>query len=168
MKVINLFGQPSAGKSTTAAGLFFFMKLRNINCELVTEFAKKLVWAERTRTFDDQLYLLAKQNHLLVNLLGKVEYAVTDSPILLANVYGTSMSNTFKQLVIETFNSYDNINFFIKRVKPYNPKGRNQNEAESDALVDVIKNVLTRFEIPHIDIVGDEDAPYEILKNLGL
>jgi tRNA uridine 5-carbamoylmethylation protein Kti12 len=163
MKVINLFGQPSAGKSTTAAGLFFLLKRKNINCELVTEYAKRLVWAERQATFKDQLYLFAKQNHLLFNLIDKVEYAVTDCPIILNNAYSTHYSKTYRDLVAETFNSYDNINFFIKRVKPYNPAGRNQTEAESDALVDVIKQVLIDYDVPHIEIEGDDEAPRKIM-----
>lgn len=40
MYVINLFGQPGAGKSTGAAYIFSQLKLRGINAELVTEFAK--------------------------------------------------------------------------------------------------------------------------------
>lgn len=40
MYVINLFGQPGAGKSTGAAYIFSQLKLRGINAELVTKFAK--------------------------------------------------------------------------------------------------------------------------------
>jgi hypothetical protein len=162
MRVINLFGQPSAGKSTTAAGLFFLMKRANINCELVTEYAKQLVWAERQATFKDQLYLLAKQNHRLFNLEGKVDFAITDCPIILNNVYAQHYSQLYRDFVAETFNSYDNINFFIKRVKPYNPVGRNQTEGESDALVDVVRNVLNTYKIEYNEIEGDDDAPQKI------
>jgi tRNA uridine 5-carbamoylmethylation protein Kti12 len=164
MKVINLFGQPGAGKSTSAAGLFFLLKRRNVNCELVTEYAKRLVWADRHATFNDQIYLFAKQNHLLFNLKGKVDIAVTDSPLLLNVAYSDKYSQTYKDLVCEVFKSYDNLNFFIKRVKPYNPKGRNQTEDESDALVDVIKNILVRYEVPHVEIEGDDEAPKRIME----
>ena len=40
MKIINLIGEPSAGKSTIAAELFAKMKKAGYNVELVTEYAK--------------------------------------------------------------------------------------------------------------------------------
>ncbi len=39
-----MFGGPGTGKSTSAAGLFFKMKLAQMEVELVTEYAKDLVW----------------------------------------------------------------------------------------------------------------------------
>ncbi len=49
LKVINLWAGPGAGKSTTAAGLFNLMKIRGYNVELVTEFAKEMVYEGRLR-----------------------------------------------------------------------------------------------------------------------
>ena len=42
--VVNLFGVPSAGKSTGAAYIFSRLKMEGINAELITEFAKDKVW----------------------------------------------------------------------------------------------------------------------------
>ena len=42
--VVNIFGGPSAGKSTTSAGIFYELKRQGIRCELVTEYAKSKVW----------------------------------------------------------------------------------------------------------------------------
>ena len=39
LKVINLYGGPGTGKSTTAAALFALIKREGYNVELVTEFA---------------------------------------------------------------------------------------------------------------------------------
>lgn len=41
--VVNLFGTPVAGKSTGAAYIFSELKMRGINAELVTGFAKDKV-----------------------------------------------------------------------------------------------------------------------------
>lgn len=38
--VVNLLGGPGCGKSTGAAYIFSQLKMRNIDAELVTEFAK--------------------------------------------------------------------------------------------------------------------------------
>ena len=64
LKVINLFGAPGVGKSTIAAGLFYFMKTAGESVEHVTEYAKYLVLTDRVQQLEDeQLYLLAKQHH---------------------------------------------------------------------------------------------------------
>jgi hypothetical protein len=169
MKVINLFAGPGSGKSTTAAGLFFLLKSAGSNSELVTEFAKQLVWQERHATFSDQLYILAKQNHKLNVLRGKVEFAVTDSPLLLSNIYAPKeYIGGFDVLVSNTFDSYDNLNFFIRRVKPYNPVGRNQDEAGAKDIDVVIKNYLDIRGIRYLEIDGDKNAPQRIFDCLGL
>ena len=90
MKVINLFGEPSVGKSTTAAGLFFAMKTLGYKVELVNEYAKMCVWEDRISTLDDQLYITAKQNHQLERLRSKVDYAITASRAGLSKELGLS------------------------------------------------------------------------------
>lgn len=42
--VINLIGSPGTGKSTIAAELFARMKWLGFDVELVSEYAKELVW----------------------------------------------------------------------------------------------------------------------------
>jgi hypothetical protein len=169
MKVINLFAGPGSGKSTTAAGLFYLLKNAGSNSELVTEFAKQLVWQERHATFGDQLYILAKQNHKLQTLKGKVEFAVTDSPLLLSNIYAPKeYIGGFDVLVNNTFDSYDNLNFFIRRVKPYNPVGRNQGEMVAKEIDVIIKKYLDIRGIPYLQVDGDKDAPQKIFEILKL
>ncbi len=165
MIAINLFGSPGVGKSTTAAGLFHLMKLAGFSVELVTEYAKDLVWAERNKTFDDQLYLLAKQNHRLHILRDKVDYLITDSPLLLSNIYRTDgMLYEFKEFVFSLFNSYDNVNLLINRVKPYVEAGRNQTADESDEIGEKIKSLLDSENYFYNLIDGDENATKKILE----
>ena len=90
MKVINLAGQPSAGKSTTAAGLFYLMKHAGLNVELIDEYAKQMTWEKRFGTIADQLYILAKQNSKLERLRGQVDYVISDSPLFLGRIYNQS------------------------------------------------------------------------------
>jgi hypothetical protein len=56
---------------------------------------------------------------------------------------------------MNVFNTYDNINFFINRVKPYNPKGRNQTAEESDQLSTAIKDLYNKLDIKYTEINGD-------------
>ena len=61
MILINLFGAPGAGKSTGAAYIFSQLKMRGVNVELVTEFAKDKVWEKSVEVFNNQAYIFGKQ-----------------------------------------------------------------------------------------------------------
>lgn len=165
MKVINLFAGPGSGKSTTAAGIFYLMKSRyGINCEYVSEYAKLLAWENQKEKLSDQLYITAKQNRGLERLIGKVEYAISDSPLLLGIHYATNYKlESFEKLVVELFNSYDNINFFINRKKKYNPAGRFQTEEQAIEIDYKIKELLWYLDIPFIEIDGDTNAAEKIV-----
>jgi nicotinamide riboside kinase len=166
-KVINLFGAPGSGKSTTAAGLFHLMKLAGYSVELVAEYAKQMVWDERKNIFHDQLYITAKQNRCLERLRGKVEWVITDSPLLLAAVYeNKGYYPSFKPLLTELWNSYNNVNFLLQRAKPYVATGRNQTEAESDVIQTEIKDWLVFLRIDYTTLKGDEKAPRIIFDSL--
>ena len=57
--VINLIGAPGSGKTTIATDLFSKMKYLGYNVELVTEYAKELVWEQRHETFKNELYIFS-------------------------------------------------------------------------------------------------------------
>lgn len=157
-KVINLFAAPGTGKSTTAAGLFFKFKNAGYNAELAGEFAKDLTWSRRFHTLEDQIYVFGKQHHRIHRLQLDCNLIIADSPILLGLAYAEEYPDCFKQTVAWAFNQYDNINFFLKRTKPYNPKGRNQTADESDLISDKIKTLLIEYNVDYIETTGDEDG----------
>lgn len=149
--VVNLFAGPGSGKSTTAAGVFFELKSRGINCELATEFVKDLVWEERHKAINNQIYIFAKQHHRITRLLGEVDVIVTDSPLLLTLVYGKAGDELLKRLAKFEHDKLWTFNCFIKRNKDYNPKGRNHTYPEAREL-----------DIAIVDMLDDEDIPYEV------
>ena len=151
MKVINLFGAPCTGKSTTASGLFYQCKVAGKKCELVSEYAKQLSFDERYNTLADQVYILAKQNHKLEMLRGKVDFAITDSPLPLGILYQKpEYYSHYEPLLLEIFNSYDNINFLLTSSKGlgYQQYGRNQTEEEAKQIQDDLIKLLLRTKIP--------------------
>lgn len=136
MLVVNLYGAPGAGKSTGAAYIFSQLKLRGINAELVTEFAKDKVWEESKAVFQNQAYIFGKQYFRISRVQDKVDVVITDSPILLSAFYNTNpvLGEEFDRLITKVSNSYTSIDALICRTKPYNGVGRFQTEEESDLL----------------------------------
>lgn len=160
--IVNLFSGPGAGKSTTAAGLFHKLKINGINCELVTEFAKHITWKEDFNTLKNQIYVFAKQHDRMFHLKDKVDVIITDSPIIMGLSYCNwdLMSRSFEQLVVDEFNRTDavNINYFINRVKEYNPSGRSQTEEEAKEKDMEIITLLNKYDVSFQTIDGDENA----------
>ncbi len=158
--VINLTGAPGAGKSTGAAKLFYELKMLGINCELVSEFAKDKTWEHNATALNCQEYIFGKQSYRLKRCRDEVDVIITDSPLPLTIIYtkDAQIKKPLTELVMAIYNSYDNLNFFINRVKPYNPKGRNQTAEESDALSSEIKNLYQQLSIPYTEINGDSEG----------
>ena len=61
---------------------------------------------------------------------------ITDSPLFLSVVYGENESETFKRLVQEKYNEFENVDVFLEREKEYNPIGRTQKTEEEAVQVD--------------------------------
>lgn len=166
MKVINLYGGPGTGKSTTSAGLFFLFKTAYLETELVNEYAKYLVWSDRVNTFQEQGYVFSKQNHKLEILRDKVDYVITDSPLPLSIIYGrdNNYHESFEKYVVDKFNSYENINIFLNRRKPYNPNGRTQTEDEAQGKDAEILELLFDLGMDYHSIDADIHAPWKIFE----
>ncbi len=163
LTVINFWAGPGAGKSTTSAGLFNLMKRDYIDVELITEYAKALVWSNRSNMFYEQDYIFAKQNHTLRRLVGKVKFAITDSPLALGMMYcAPEYPLTFGPFLMEVYNSYNNINFFLGRKHTYVASGRNQTEEEAKQIDENINKFLDRYHIPYVKIPTSEDTAKDV------
>lgn len=169
MLLINLYGGPGSGKSTTAYGVAHELKSRGVNAELITEYAKDKVWDNSTDMLDNQFYISAKQYHRQWRLMNNVDIAVTDSPLLLSLYYNTAYNTEsitardgirqpFEDLIFGLFNAFDNMNFFINRIKPYNQSGRVQDEVTAKVIDNEIKNLLNAYKVEYESIDGNKLA----------
>jgi hypothetical protein len=156
--IVNLFAPPGSGKSTTASGLFYNLKNQGVNCELAGEYAKILTWSKRQHALQDQFYVFGKQHHRVWTLSHDCDVIICDSPILLALAYADGYPQCFYDTISWSFNQYNNINFYINRVKPYNPKGRNQTEEESNDMSIKILRILWDNNVDFTEIDGDEEG----------
>lgn len=172
--IVNLLGGPGSGKSTTRAGVFHRLKLSGVNAEELTEYAKDLTWEERKITLLCQPYVFGKQLRNQERLLGKVDVIISDSPLILSAYYGMKYStvmypDTFYDFVAEMAkfdyaNSVQHINVMLDRVKPYNPKGRNQSEEEARVIDSELRDLLNRHNFIYYSMPGDENAADKITK----
>lgn len=167
MKVINFFAGPGAGKSTIAAGLFYYMKKLGENVELVTEYYKELVWENIHQFSTDYLYILANQNRRLERLRDRVDYIITDSPLLLTGYYG-KIYGKHPEIIVplceKIFNTYNNINFFVERTKPYSTNGRREDKQYAIKIDIELKTYIPQYT----SIIDDDkivDSCFDLIKS---
>jgi hypothetical protein len=120
--------------------------------------------------------VFGKQLRDIHMLQDKVDVIITDSPLLLCRYYGFKYHRdkyhpSFFEFVDQQFKQMGGMNFFINRVKPYNPAGRNQTAQESDFIRDELKVMLDELNVNYFNVNGDPTAgPYIaklIMERLG-
>jgi hypothetical protein len=167
MICVNLYGGPGSGKSTTAAGVFHYLKINGVNAELVTEYAKDKVWDKSLHILDNQLYIAAKQYHRQWRLIDQVDVIITDSPLLLGLYYNYAYNPSsitarpeiaphFNKLILGLYNIFDNLNYFVERAKAYNQKGRVQTEEQAKQIDKEIYSLLDKSNVDYTLVYGNE------------
>ena len=172
--VVNMLGGSGIGKSTTAAGLYYNMKLAGINVELVREYVKILAWQGTKIGQFDQVNIFGEQCKLEHTLYGKVDYIVTDSPILLAPIYevfyhGDSIMEeaAIKFLNKAKSNGVKHVNIVLGRNKPYDTRGRYQTEEEALDVDTRTLAFLNEYSMSYHSVDGpDEERGKKIMEIL--
>jgi len=162
---VNLFGGPCAGKSTIALELTGELKWNRVRCEIITEYAKQLVWEESFPKMKNQLYILGKQHGKQFTLNGKVDVAVTDSPFILSLVYDEGRTQFLTEMAMAEFNQLRNMNVFIERSAEYDPTGRMQKTIVEAMVKDKeIKQFLSDNKVDYMTVPFDRHATPHLLK----
>jgi len=177
-KIINLLSGPSSGKSTLAAELFVYMKKQNRNVEYLQEYAKKLVWTKKFDILNNQ-HLVSYKFYESIRAIGSVdeiEFVILDSSLLNGLWYNRNnldnLSNIEKTeaFILQCFNEFENISFFINRGQKqvYNHNGRIETEQQAQAIDSGIRNILNHHKVEYHDIYIDSDDPIaDIMKIIG-
>lgn len=157
-KCINLFGAPNAGKSTLSSELYAILKKKCISCELVSEYAKDLIYRGNMTEVSDQLKVLAEQHYRTKILDGKVSYIINDAPFLSSAIYyeinNTYLMNIkgFKDMCIELHKQYNNLDFIIKA---------NMNFLEKEGRIHNNIETCNKIESDFIKLMEDNNFPYQ-------
>lgn len=153
MIVIDIYGSPSSGKSTLAAYVFAKLKMMGIRCELVTEFAKDLVWDERPKALQNQAFVFGNQFYRLSRLEHEVDVAVVDSPLMLNILYNTcpKLGGSFTSMVVDVSKSYDTLSYWLPVVNKslYEETGRIHTIDESEKLSNDMLHMLDFYGIKY-------------------
>ncbi len=141
--VVNLFGGPDVGKSTSMAAIFAQLKIQQVSCEMAPEFAKDKVWEGSAHVLDNQIYVFGKQHHRIARLDGKVGVIICDSPLLNSILYYRGSNPHFAPAVFVEFNRFHNLNVVLARPdRPYDPSGRLQTEEQAKLLDAQVVRIL--------------------------
>jgi hypothetical protein len=177
-KIICLYGGPGSGKSTTCAGVFYKLKLMNYNGEMNREYVKDWVWEDRKIQVGDQPYFFSKMARKeRMYMKQKLDFIVTDSPLILTHFYGlkydeyeqkfnTSLNMLKNHHEICIGEGYKTEHFYLNRVKPYQPAGRQQTEDVAKNIDVEIKDMLKKIGIKFMELPGDEKAVDVIVNSL--
>jgi hypothetical protein len=156
-RVINFFAGPGAGKSTLGAGLFAELKFRGMTPELAYEWIKDAEYEGRNTPGGvlqrSQEYIFAKQHFRLARLAGKVDYVITDSPVILGVAYSDpDYLPALEATILQAHNRYENLNLFVRRTKDYVQIGRSQTREQSVEKDEQIKAILDKYRVPYIEV----------------
>lgn len=172
--IINLYGGPGVGKSTSAAYLYYLLKSAGENVELVREYVKDWAWDNRKFNVYDEIYFLGKQVRHESMLFGKVDWIVTDAPVYMTSYYASLYcSPKLAHGVLEAAQAFyqqakddghQHLHILLNRNKPYKADGRYQTEDQAKNMDKGIWEMLNKFDIPIIDTYPAEDSLYNTLQ----
>lgn len=170
MRVINLFAPPGTGKTATGQILSGLLSIANYKVEYIPEFAKFATLSKNESALSDQVYMFGKQENRL-NVLNKsnLDFVIMDGPLPLALLFHPDKHyRNFEPLVMEVFQSYDNINFYLKRHESqvYKTHGRNETSAEAQQLDVDLRAILARHAVPATEFVVEERLPFTLFEEV--
>jgi RecA/RadA recombinase len=167
--VVELYGGPGSGKSTLAAGLYYALKKQGKSVELCREYIKDWAYENRKIGRHDQIYLMGKQVRRESLLYGKVEYIITDSPILLSGFYEHHYQETdiCTPACVKFLEHSEVVRFpfLLKRNKPYNPVGRYETE-EQAKVIDVEMGAYLERHLKEFGVI-DTENPEEVIGSVS-
>jgi uncharacterized protein YozE (UPF0346 family) len=163
-KVINFVGSPSVGKSLICALVFSHLKLHHYTAEYIQEYAKMLIYLEKFDELYNQYNVSFQQYKMINSVKNKVEYCVTDSPLLLGLYYNRNFSQNVsnvqktEEMILSKMSEFDNIYIFLERGDyPFEETGRIHNYEQSLQIEKELRLLLDELNIPYKAYKSDKD-----------
>jgi len=156
-KIVMFYGGPSAGKSTTAAGIYHWLKKRRVDAAIVTETAKEMVWQEQWQRIGFQSVVTGLQVDRIVSC-SKARVIITDTSPFLAGIYAPALRDEWDRIISHEMSSFDCMHVWVDRGdRAYSTEGRMQTYEESLEKDREILDMLHRLGLPYVTTTGDKD-----------
>ena len=125
--------------------------------------ATELVYDEAFNVMNDQIYLFGEQWHRTFRMLGKVDFIITDSPLLMNIVYDKQNDEDFMKFINSRIHKLKSLDFFINRSDAFSEVGRIHNLEQSKEVDKTIKELAKNNGIKLIEL-EQENSVTEIVK----
>lgn len=168
--VISFIGAPGAGKSTAALGLSYELKKKAKNAEYVQEFAKDLTYNNLLEKYiPNQSYIIAEQYKKIYDLVGQVDYIVTDAGIEISALHASQESQVVERLAWYLRERTEQITIFIERDQEveYDENGRIESENESKKFGEKLEAYLQQNNAKYYKVTGTQNAIEKALELIG-
>lgn len=160
--VISFVGASGSGKSTASFGATYMMKKKGISVEYVPEFAKDLFYNGLLGKYiPNQSYIISEQYKRIYDLLGQVDFIVTDAGIEISALHASYESKEVENLAWYLRNKTKQVTIFIERDEekvPFETKGRTESEAESRLFGIKLEEYMRNNHASFFKVKGSDEA----------
>jgi predicted RNA-binding Zn-ribbon protein involved in translation (DUF1610 family) len=175
-QIINIYGGPCIGKSSTSAFIYYLLKKNKFSAELVQEYVKEWAWEDRKIKPFDQIYFFAKQVRKESMLFGKVDFIITDSPVLLSLAYikrvcdpeiAAGLEQTARAFYeVSPRHGVHHVHVMLKRNGKFNSNGRFHSEEESIKIEGEVIELLKSIGFEYTETSYSEEDLQELCNQL--
>lgn len=174
--IINCYGGPGTGKSTSSAFLYYVLKSEGHNAELVRECAKDWAWEGRRINTYDQFHLFGEQARRESLLYSKADWVVTDCPLMIHAYYADALcpqpvSDAITAAARAFYwnaatDGHRHVHVMLRRSKPYASHGRFQDEETARSIDVGVLKTLERLNVQFVTSETDEQALRVLLREV--
>lgn len=176
-KILTLYGGPSTGKSTSSAFIFGWLKMHGHSAELAREYVKKWAWEGRKISGLHEFYFVGKQINEESQYLGKVDYVISDKPLIMDILYARRYATPTIAAGIEaSVRSYyaavkeaghEHLHVVLRRSKPYDARGRYEDEATARQMDGEVRTLLCELSIAYEELDTDIASVFEYAEKIS-
>ena len=176
--LIDIYGGPSSGKSTTSLALTSLLKLyldqysgSTMRVEYVSEAAQGFVWESGSLMLANQARLFGEQFRRLERLRGKVDIIVSDSPLWLCAYYGRPdlyPQPAWSEVIRAHYQHFAVLPILVNRVGRFETEGRVHDETASTEAHEAIAAIARReYGDGLMTMDADVGTPFRVIKRLA-
>lgn len=173
-KIINFVGGPGSGKTAMCCLLFAEMKMRGLCVEYIPEVAKNLVWRRQFNLLNNQHYVSTRQYEMMKAVEGKVDYIVTDGPLLHGVYYNRNNPDNYcditktENMILSMMSEFENHYVHVTKGDfPYERVGRLETEEQSIKIGNEILEILHDLKEEVLPIVSGKHALHDLFNFIG-